>query len=305
MIFKIDSSIRTNSTKDTNLLLANALCAACEHGHYVDMEFQVHRWIVDTILDSGDYMGRLQSETFKNNLEFWLPNEQQKRDLKYVYVGGSDEKSVTLSEMYYLADKMSWVVLENATYDGATIRRWVELLHNRKQFGSTYDAVYDAINNGLLDLYHAGGGDGTISNAIRELKRQNPQIKRVYRWKTTTIFDSDKKSSKDTEEHNASLIRFLNEEHIDFHELVCREIENYFLPQTYEQAKMEVKKEDILAGLNKETWKYVDLAEIYEMEKSDVANKLCPNLTYLMLTEDEYSQIEEIKQVILHMAKYI
>ena len=281
------------------------MIAACEHGHYVDIDFHLHRWIEDTILDSGEYMGRMQSEVLKMNNEFWSPNNLQKRDLRCVYVGGDNEESITLTEMYFMAERMSWVVLENATYDGATIRRWVELLHNRRQYGSTYNAVYDAINNGLLDLYQAGGGDGTISNAIRELKRQNPQIIRVYRWKTTTIFDSDKKSSKDTEEHNASLKQFLNNEHIDYHELACREIENYFPPQVYEQSHLEVKDEDKFDALSLETWKYVDLASIYTMEKSDVANKLCPNLTFLTLTEDEYSQLEEIKEVIMHLAKYI
>lgn len=305
MIFKLDASIRGVSESQELLLLAKAIDAACEHGHYVVADYPIFEWIREQIFDSEEYLGRLQRDRLMCNHDFWSPCQQEKRDLTTILVGCGIEGVVSIDEMTHLANENSWVVVENAANDGEVLRKWSMLLNKRRRLSSTYDAVWVAINNGLLRWYPAGGGAGTIVKAIENIKRQNLRWRGVIKYKITTVFDSDKISPEDTGEKTKSLKAYLEREGISYHELMSREIENYFPPQVYEHASIVCLKEDQLREMTPDKWRYTDIEKLYEIEKADVADKLCPNLSFQILAEDEYSQLEEIKEVIMHLAKYI
>ena len=302
MIFSIDDSVMRQG-EDVTFVFATSLQKAAEKRHYVEMSPQMRCWIDNELFDSEKYLGTLACESLVNNLEVWNPASICKRYQTTVTVGyGSGMLSV--EEMALLVEEPSVVVLENGRYDWAVIKRWIKLYRKERGFDTINQQVHRAITGYLLREHNAGGGNGSIANVMTVLM---PIYKDLHALRLTTVFDSDKTSAHDTVDHNQSLKAFLNGNHIGWHELAKREIENYFDFETYRRAGLLTDNTQICT-MPLEEWDFHDIGKDkrIKMEKKDV-EKLSDVLTKdeLKTHAAELSGRDEVQDVILHLAKYI
>lgn len=302
MIFSIDDSVMRQG-EDVALVFASSLQKAAEKRHYVEMSPQMQRWIDDELFESGKYLGTLACELLVKNNEFWKPTSICKRYQTTVTVGyGSGMLSV--EEMALLVEEPSVVVLENGRYDWAAIKRWIKLYRKERGFDTINQQVHRAVTSHLLREHHAGGGSGSIVNVMTVLISI---YKGLHALRLTAIFDSDKTSAHDTVDHNQSLKAFLKENHIGWHELAKREIENYFDFETYRRAGLLTDNTQTCA-MPLEEWDFHDIGKDKQikMEKKDV-EKLSDALTKDELKKHamDLSGRDEVQNIILHLAKYI
>ena len=302
MIFSIDDSVMRQG-ENVALVFASSLQKAAEKRHYVEMSPPMQQWIDNELFGSDKYLGTLACESLVNNMEFWNPASICKRHQTTVTVGyGSGMLSV--EEMALLVEEPSVVVLENGRYDWAAIKRWIELYRKEREFKTINQQVHRAVTNHWLREHHAGGGSGSIVNVMTVLI---PIYKGLHALRLTAIFDSDKTSAHDTVDHNQSLKAFLNENHIGWHELAKREIENYFDFETYRRAGLLTDNTQTCT-MSLEEWDFHDIGKDkwFKMEKKDV-EKLSDALTKDELKKHaaDLSGKDEVQDIILHLAKYI
>lgn len=301
MIFVIDKSIKCECSKSL-LLFSESLFRACMKGHFVKADYHTQQWIDQTILGSVNYLGDYSRQILKKKRKFWDPTTLQRTHLRNVVVGTEDGMT-SVDEMALLVDEPSEVVLENGRYDWAVIRKWASLYKEDRALGSVLDMLHQSIESHLLRGYNAGG----CSNIENVLTVLMPIYGNMYRLKLTTVFDSDKKSPHDLTDEHAQLKNFLNEKGIEYHELQKREIENYFPLSVYEKAGYLNRPFDLdSSDLN---WDYVDvykknICPFLALKKSDI-EKLCDFLTRDDLESIVGGKDNEIKQILLHLAKYI
>lgn len=302
MIFSIDDSVMRQG-ENVALVFATSLQKAAEKRHYVDVSPQMQRWIDDELFGSEKYLGTLACEALVNNMEFWNPASICKRYQTTVTVGYGSEM-LSVDEMVLLVEEPSVVVLENGRYDWAVIKGWIKLYRKERGFDTINQQVHRAVTSHLLREHNAGGGNKTIANVMTVLM---PIYKGLHALRLTTVFDSDKTSAHDTVDHNRSLKDFLNENHIGWHELAKREIENYFVFETYRRAGLLTDSTQTCT-LTAEEWNFHDVGkdERIKMEKKDV-EKLSDALTKNELKKHaaDLSGRDEVQDVILHLAKYI
>ena len=302
MIFSIDDSVMEQG-EDVAFVFATSLQKAAEKWHYVDMSPQMRRWIDNELFESEKYLGTLACEALVKNSELWNPASICKRHQTTVTVGyGSGMLSV--EEMALLVEEPSVVVLENGRYDWAVIKRWIKLYRKERGFDTINQQVHRAVTGHLLREHHAGGGSGSITNVMTVLM---PIYKGLHALRLTAIFDSDKTSAHDTVDHNQNLKVFLDENHIGWHELAKREIENYFDFETYRRAGLLTDNTQTNT-MPSEEWDFHDIGKDKQikMEKKDV-EKLSDALTKEELKKHtvDLSGKDEIQDIILHLAKYI
>lgn len=301
MIFVIDKSIKCEC-QESLLLFSNSLFRACMKGHFVRADYHTQQWIDETILGSVNYLGDYSCQILKKEMEFWAPTTLQRTHLRNVVVGTEDGMT-SVDEMALLVDEPSEVVLENGRYDWAVIRTWASLYKNDRALGSVFDMLHQSIESHLLRGYNAGGCNN-IENVLTVLM---PIYGNLYRLRLTTIFDSDKKSPLDQTDEHAQLKNFLNEKRIEYHELQKREMENYFPLSVYEKAGYLNRPFDLdSSDLN---WDYVDVFDknvcsFLSLKKSDIES-LCDSLTRQDLESIVGEEENEVKQILLHLAKYI
>lgn len=299
MIFRIDVSV-TKQSVDVIRLFAKALLRACENQHLIEVSPSVRGWIDRTIIQNPkyEYLGSFDCEDIMKNQEFWDIKTIQKQNLQTICVG-YETKMISVKQMWLLVNEPSLVILENGYFDWMVLCKWVSLYKKDKSLGSIFMMVHKAITDHKTLREHNAGGCDNIQNVMRALM---PLYNNMYRFRLTTIFDSDKVSKEDTLEHHCTLKTFLNDNEILFHELEKREIENYFSLQLYEKAGLRQLGVSVDKDIETE-WDYIDLGKesFLQFKKSDIA-KLCNEL----LKKEDLEPIEtEIKKIIIHLAKYI
>lgn len=301
MIFKIDKTIMGLEASDL-LVFAEALQKASENLHFLDVDYQVQLWIEDTILKSDLYLGKLVVQLILSNEELWSPSSMNKKYLRTVTIG-CNEGMLSVSEMKVMVEEPSAVVLENGKYDWSVISKWIRLYRKDHSLGSVNAYVNRAVGLNLIRSRNAGGADG-ILNKIDVLM---PEYKGTCCFKVLSIFDSDKISSTDIEDHKKTIKARLMDLGIEYHELCKREIENYFPLETYRRAGFVVAGGDI-PNLSDEEWDYLDVynSKFLSIEKKDVVT-LADEITKheLLSRVTNVGGMDEIQEIILKLALHI
>lgn len=114
---------------------------------------------------------------------------------------------------------------------------------------------------------HAGGCGRNIINRIETLR--NGKYAQIYSFNLSTVYDSDKNSKEDTPKHQ-ELEKYLSDNHILGHELIKREIENYYSQAAYEEARL-AKGTNVLP-LDDEVYDYLDIPTcgLFNLKKSNM-----------------------------------
>lgn len=306
MIFEIDPSIK-DSTQDELLKFSQAISNALENHHYICMSAPIKKWFEETIIQSELYYGVLLRETLERETEMFSPTTMSIKNLRTIKVGKNADCN-DVDDMFLLTKEPSVVVLENGKYDWIVIQKWIERYSKDKGYGNLNSEVYRAVTRNLIRS-HNGGGKNNINNVVGTLV---PTYKNLHGFKIFTIFDSDKSSltdiSKDKE--NNKLISFLKGKGLEWHMLYKRKIENYFPLSVY--IKAGLVDESKSPALPPEQMDFIDIGDqtkcnFIKMEKSQVED-LAKNLTKPELQERVYhvdGQIDEVQEIILHLAKFI
>lgn len=304
MIFKIDPSIKHFSQEEL-IVFSNALLRAEEKLHYLNIDFQTKRWIENNLFNNNLYLGRLAIHLLEENNEFWFPTALLRNNMRTVIVGkGNDFLGV--DEMRMLVEEPAVVVLENGRYDWSVVKEWVELYTEERALKTINQHVDCAIKeNRLRD--HNAGGSGNVSNVITVLE---PIYDGLPHLKIMTVFDSDKCSEQDHEDHHHSLKGYLREHKIEYHELEKREIENYFPIDTYRKSGLIVEGVEIPVFTDKE-YDFQDLGNpiqspFIKMGKKDVET-LAKNITLKELKSrvTVVDGMDEVQRIILMLARFI
>ncbi len=301
MIFRIDKSITELNAPDL-LVFAGALQKASENLHFLDVDYQVQLWIERTIFQSDLYLGKLVIQQIQRNEEMWSPSSMNRKYLRTVTVG-CEEGMLTASSMKIMAEEPSVVVLENGKYDWCVISKWIKLYRKDHSFGYVNAYVNRAVGCNLIRSGNAGGSGGILN----EIDILIPSYKDTYPLKLLSIFDSDKTSPTDIEEHNNTIKEGLNKLGIEYHELCKREIENYFPLDTYRRAGFVVAGVDV-PDLPEEEWDYLDVHknDFLSLEKKDVET-LAKEITKpeLQSRVGNVNGQDEIQEIILKLARHI
>lgn len=308
MIFHIEQSICTLSDDELRIF-GKALCEASDNHHFIVITPLLVKWFLDVMFvkNSNKYLGELDVEQLRNSNIWDEPDGVSSVNLRHFHVGDGKNNTITPKDMLTMVQERSVVAVENATYDWCAIKCWVKLYSNDREIKSIAGKVHSAIMNDLIRPDADGGGNGTILNCIG---RNLQYFKGLSKYKITSIFDSDKNSINDSSEHNKVLKEGLAALGIEYHELLKREIENYFPLQTYERAAL-VKNSLPLASLNIHEWDYLDVYKNpnFNLGKKDVL-KLCDELSKDELSERLSSNppqngYNEAQRIVLLLAKYI
>lgn len=302
MIFTLNKSVQNGDIS----ILAKAILLISEKHHHLLMSNDVHDWLGTTILDTPDYLGRIDRDALKNNHELWRVTKMQQNYQTKISVGLEND-SITIEQLYAIVNEPSYVVLENSVYDWAVICRWVDVYRTEREFKSLNESLYRAIKENNLRADHSGGGNGSIKNKIYSLvDRYKGQAVR----KITTIYDSDKTCVNDKVDHNKALNLFLNTSGFIGHELYKREMENYFSIDTLRAAGM-VNENAVIPKFTPDEYDFVDL------EKESFTNykkNLMPHLTeflYKQSLKERVSHhklsdsVDEIQSIIITLARFI
>ena len=302
MIFSIDHSV-IEQGEEVILNFAKTLLDAAEKQHYVQVSPKVLLWIEQELFNTNKYLGTLARESLKGNKDFWQPTSMCQKYQRHVTIG-YNTNMLPVEKMALLVEEPSVVVLENGRYDWAVIKKWIELYKNDRGLKTINQQVNRAVITHQLREHNAGGGNGSITNIIKELMHI---YEGLHALRLTTVFDSDKHSAHDATDHNQHLKAFLDKNQIKWHELKKREIENYFDIETYRRAGLladNAQDYDFTA----EEWDFLDIgkSKIIKMEKRDVER-----LSELLIKDElkkhatALSGEDEIQAIILHLAKYI
>ena len=301
MIFKLDNTIITYQ-QNRLYIFAHALQHAQERLHYVVMEQPVRTWIESNILSNTTYLSEWDIESIKKDQFFMQPSALESRTLQTVIVGNGINM-LTIEQMLDVVDEPGVVVLENGLNDWSVLRRWTNLMSQRRCPNKTInESVLNAMNTALLRNENAGGGFGTIKNRIISIE---PNYKGLHALRVTTVFDSDKMSALDMVDHNASLKQFLTAEKMEWHELSRREMENYFPIEAYQRAGLMAQGLVLPASIVG-NWAYEDIESVKGINyvKNDLP-LLTSNLSNQDIDALGANVLDEIQSVILHLAKYI
>lgn len=314
MIFIIDQSIIYLESKKFSIFAEAILKASDEH-HFIVIDYQTQRWITDTLLSDDQYLGKSQIDRIESNLELWSPDTMCQNNMAKVTIGVGDN-FLSVEDMKLIADRQSKVVIENGLYDWEVVKKWVKLYRQDRVYKSINSKVHRAITSFQLVEENAGGGSGSIENRIRTII---PEYKGVAQWKISTIFDSDK-DCRNQPSKNSSLINYLQNNKIGFHELNKREIENYFPYSLYKELKFTTDKvpNPNESGFywdyydftpNENTLKNKDYVRFVKCEKDDVlalAEKLTKQDVQSRLAHcTDAGEPDEVQEIILLMAKII
>lgn len=306
MIFILDNSlIESNSyLRD----LAKFLLLACEKMQKVKCSSSLFSYLENKVL-TIDYLG-------KQDIELILSNEAL-FDISNVYqecfttiLVGTAPNMVTIHVAMKILQNNSRIVLENASNDWPTIKKWVEFFDNKiKTSHKTVNSfVHRAIEEKWLVQEHAGGGAGTIAVRLKSLADE--AYTGIDKYKLTTVFDSDKSCYNEANGKNDSLHKYLIDNNIKGHELVKREIENYYSWEAYTQANKTTTS--IPPTDNNDVYDYLDIEacktiNLHKRDMADMAAYMNPKRLIkriqnnMGLFDGEY----EIQKIILMFAKII
>lgn len=266
MIFKLDESVLASTDKKT---FANFISIASKANQKVDCTESVWNYIEQQILNTN-YLGKIDIEEIKENVDL--------RDIKTIYrthftevLVGNGEDMINIDVALQILNNESYIILENSRYDWPTIKKWIETFDGKvgDKYKTINSIVHNAVKNNKLLPDHAGGCGRNIINRIETLR--NGKYAQIYSFKLSTIYDSDKKSKEEGTKH-PELEEYLSENHILRHELIKREIENYYSQAAYEEA-MLAKGKNVLP-LGDEEYDYLDITKcgLFNLKKSDMEN---------------------------------
>lgn len=302
MIFTLSESVKDGDLR----CLSRAILLISEKHHHLLMDDDVKDWLTATILNTTDYLGKLDCEALKNNRELWCVTQMQQQFQSHVSVSNNEE-GINIKQLFAIVNEPSYVILENSLYDWSAICRWVEIYKTERNYKNLNESLHRAIIENNLRTYHAGGGNGSIVNQIETIK--GLYLNQAYR-KITTIYDSDKKCKDDSENHNKSLNKYLKDFGFIGHELHKREIENYFSIDTMRAAGLINENADI-PNFTPEEYDFVD---IENATFTKYKKRFLPNLAK-QLYRDSLKQrvahhrisdsVDEIQFIIFLLAKYI
>ena len=304
MIFQIDLSVIA-AKQDREL--AKAIDLISSEGHYLDCTSQVYEYIETKVLVNA-YLGTISIDEIRKNKEMFAPTALKRNYCTTILVGYG-VNMLTINEVLFMLSKQSKLVLENGTYDWSTVKRWVDVLKNDRNYKSLNQMVMRSIDTHKLVVEHAGGAGG-IRQRMEAL--QSEYGENVARHKLLTVFDSDKISETDAGNHNEKLISFLSECNFLWHELYKREMENYYSVKTYRLAGLV--KDESLDELNSLTPQAYDYLDIEKSDNLSYTKRHMPLLAKYM-DGDRLAErvshhirpdgINEIQEIILLLAKYV
>lgn len=305
MIFVLDDSLKE---KEYSVDFAKFLVLACERNQKIKCTSTLWNYIEKSVLTT-DYLGKWAIELVINN--------DSLRDISNVYqkafttvIVGNDVNMLRLEKAIQMLANTSRVVLENSSYDWPTIKKWIEFFDGKIKTGhkTVNKIVHQAILNKWLVQEHAGGGAGTIVNRLRSLADE--VYAEIDKFKLTTVFDSDKNNPNDNNGKNDSLHHYLSEHQIYGHELVKREIENYYSWETYSQANKTSTPNP--PTLNEDEYDYLDISacpniKLHKRDMPEVATCMNPKRLKKRVQNNigQFGGEYEIQKIILMFAKVI
>ena len=310
MIFLFDTSLMNKSNAKQ---LADALKLICLGKHKVDYnDPKVWEFIENEVLTTSN-LGKIDIDLINGN-----QNMRDVRNIDRNYLStleiGTASGMTDLTTLSVILNESSCVVLENSHYDWCPLKAWVASVKNDRDYKEINTKVSHAIDEKRIKPEHSGGSGG-IKNKIRDLKRDTYHATAPY--KITTLFDSDKESATDTNEHNDSLKDFLNEEGYFYHEWDRREIENYIPLSVYEYAGL-VNQGVTKPSLLPNDWNFTNIGEHpyfkgkYKKKMMEVlAQYIDKSATKEAFADKNYVNpvdnrpVTELQYVIFHLAKYI
>lgn len=311
MIFYFDSSI---IDKSNARIIASYLKLIHEQKHKIDYaDPSVWTFMENEVLTTN-YLGRLDIEAIKENQEL---RDVRRTDRGYLCIVevGKNYNQIDLKTLGIILTNKSYIVLENSHYDWCPIKVWIDMLKNDRDYKDINRKVAYAVEQKWICPEHAGGGNGTIVNKIKDLEASI--FLSATRIKVTTIFDSDKKSAPIPSEKNEALKTYLNDNSFNYHEWDRREIENYIPLRIYKAAGLvnqNIKEPDT----QPENWNYEDLPKHpyfigkYKKDKlQHLARYIDDQSVRETFVDKSYENpydkhmVTEIQHVIFMLAKYI
>lgn len=305
MIFILDDTLMEN--KDCLNELAKFLLLACEKEQKVKCSANMFDFLETRVL-KVDFIGKQDTELIRSNESLWDISTAYQTAFTSVIVGLSPEM-MRLDVAMRILNNKSRVVLENSSNDWPTIKKWVELFNTkiRTKYKTVNSIVYKAILNKWLVQEHAGGGGGTIARRLESLADEN--YADIDRYKLTTVFDSDKTEKNDVDKHK-SLFRYLEEHGIFGHELIKRELENYYSWETYTLAHKTSTPTPPTD--DNDVYDYLDIAKceninLQKQDMADMAAFMSPKrlVKRLQNNQGNFGGEYEVQTIILMFAKVI
>ena len=305
MIFDLDDSLLTSKQLQE---IAKFLVVASEKEQKIKCSDKLWTFLEKNVLVT-EYIGRKDIELVKFN--------DSLRDITSVYNQtfttlkvGIGAGLIDINTASKIVSLNSRVVLENSSNDWPTIKKWIELFDSkiRTTHRTVNFLVHRAVLQNRLVQEHAGGGHGTIAVRMQSLVEES--YAGIEKYKLTTVFDSDKEHVNHKTDVNNSLFAYLKEHHIHGHELVKRELENYYSWDTYSAAH---KTSCVIPPTEvPEEYDYLDIAKCdnITLKKSDMhdmpqymdSKRLIKRIQNNM---SQYGGEYEIQQIILMFAKII
>lgn len=310
MIFLLDSSLIDKAYAKP---LADAIKGICIGQHKVDYtDASVWNFVENEVLTTSN-LGRVDIDMIVSNQGMRDVRNTDRNYLTTLRVG-TKPGMIDLSMLSIILNECSCVILENSHYEWYPLKAWIGFVKNDKDYKEINTKVSRAIDEKRIKPEHSGGSGG-IANKIRDMKRDTFQTTVPY--KVTTLFDSDKQSLTDVDDHNESLKDFLRGEGIFFHEWTRREIENYVPLRVYEYAGL-VNPGVARPSTLPDDWNFMDIGEHPYFKGKYKKKKLEKLAQYIdkIATKDAFTSknyvnpadnhpVSELQHVIFHLAKYI
>lgn len=304
MIFKLDKSLLVSTDKK---IFANFISIASKENQKVDCTERIWSYIEQQILNTN-YLGKIDIDEIRENVDL--------RDIKTIYrthfteiLVGNGDGMINIHVALQILTNESYLILENSRYDWPTIKKWIEIFDGKvgAKYKTVNSIVHNAVKNKKILPDHAGGCGTNIVNRIQTLR--NDKYAQIYSFKLSTLYDSDKNSKEDESKHQ-ELEEYLSENHILGHELIKREIENYYSWDAYKEAGF-VKGTQSLPPIGEE-YDYTDIPTcgLFNLKKSNMEtmpryikhNRLIRRIQNNMIDcNGEY----EIQVIIFMLAKII
>lgn len=311
MIIHFDSSIidQTNARE-----LAANIKLIHEKKHKVDYDDpEVWSFIEQEVLTST-YLGKIDIDVIKENQELRDIRNTDRGYYRTINVGSKNDQ-IDLKTLGIILNTNSCVVLENSHHDWCPIKIWIDFVKNDRDYKDLNRRVSEAI--GLKWIYpeHAGGGDGTITNKIVDMR--GSLYSNAAQYKVTTIFDSDKLTATTPSDKNKGLKEFLDTNGYFYHEWSKREIENYIPLRIYKNTGL-VNRNAAEPDTTPENWDYTDISKhpyFIGKYKKNKLPMLAKNIDKASVKEsfadrsfqngvDNHS-VSELQYLIFLLAKYI
>ena len=309
MIFVFDESLKDIDIKAKGVL-AKLIVAIVEKRHYVKSSFQVWQWVEKEVLTT-QFLGVIDIELIRKNSEFRDIPGVMVTNLSQINVGGGQE-CVEPCRAIFLANKPSYVVVENEANDWPVLRKWIELMKNDRIFKSINMLVEKKKCEGELRPYNAGSA-GQIINTLSE---RMAEFDELSGYKVMSVYDSDKETeSAELSNEKKKIQSFSIENQLMNHILYKREMENYFSLKCYSIARLA---DDGLVYPSVQSWDFEDVEKyIKDNSKRHYKKQNLPELSNYIDKQELMDitahhqlmyngmRISEIQSLILKFAKLV